>query len=536
VVQDKLGRSVLHKERKTINRSKEDVMNKKIIPGLFLIGILLCMSAWVFGAKFQALRVPPDQMLGPTPTIEPNIYCVIQNDDGSVAYYFPNFHAGDGVAVYMDPATCPDPTPYPFRISDVHFYLYNFGGAVWPVDIVVNVRDLVAGDSCNGPGAILCTETFSIPSDSAFPNLIELELGSLCCVNRPFFLEIAYTGGTSSIYPSLLFANPISNPADTCNNWVLYGGTYYEWYNAFPPPVPGNAIIRASGYTQDSQCELTLRNHFKTWRTITNPGQWLASVQDQFTQFTEVFLDSIDFLSNPAIKDTSGIKRPDDHLNWYRAQNLSPLTRFEVEYVNQFESTTVLIDTLKYLLVPTQKYPHPKPDSLLGHYTAYRINKPQVLTRRVKIQDQFDLQGPELLDSLKQAYFLTPAIKNFESRFDPDTHYIAYQIFPEGFSGEQRITLDQFGEHYMLVLNSGILLVPTKKLKVQPCLCGDVNGDGVINIQDVIYLARYLMSGGPAPVCMWAANVNGADGINLADVIWLANYVLGKPGFPLQCI
>ncbi len=64
-----------------------------------------------------------------------------------------------------------------------------------------------------------------------------------------------------------------------------------------------------------------------------------------------------------------------------------------------------------------------------------------------------------------------------------------------------------------------------------PFICGDVNGDQSINLGDVIYLANYLLKGGPEPVCppspfSACADVNNDDSCNLADVIYLANYLL----------
>jgi hypothetical protein len=56
--------------------------------------------------------------------------------------------------------------------------------------------------------------------------------------------------------------------------------------------------------------------------------------------------------------------------------------------------------------------------------------------------------------------------------------------------------------------------------------CGDVNGDGKINLADVIYLANYVLKSGPAPVSEWASDVNCDYKINLSDVIVLARYVL----------
>lgn len=56
--------------------------------------------------------------------------------------------------------------------------------------------------------------------------------------------------------------------------------------------------------------------------------------------------------------------------------------------------------------------------------------------------------------------------------------------------------------------------------------CGDINGDDKINLGDVIYLANYLLKGGPTPVSEWASDVNCDNLLNLADVIKLANYLI----------
>jgi len=59
----------------------------------------------------------------------------------------------------------------------------------------------------------------------------------------------------------------------------------------------------------------------------------------------------------------------------------------------------------------------------------------------------------------------------------------------------------------------------------EPYLCGDVNGDDVINSADVVYLINYLFKGGPAPAPECTGDVNCDDVINSADVVYLINYL-----------
>jgi hypothetical protein len=64
---------------------------------------------------------------------------------------------------------------------------------------------------------------------------------------------------------------------------------------------------------------------------------------------------------------------------------------------------------------------------------------------------------------------------------------------------------------------------------------GDVNADDKVDLSDVIYLANYLLKGGPAPSPLEAGNIDCNNGINLADVIYLANYLLKGGPAPELC-
>jgi len=63
---------------------------------------------------------------------------------------------------------------------------------------------------------------------------------------------------------------------------------------------------------------------------------------------------------------------------------------------------------------------------------------------------------------------------------------------------------------------------------------GDVNGDGEINLGDVVYLITYLYKGGPPPDPIPVADVNCDCVVDLGDVVHLISY-LYKGGPPPSC-
>lgn len=60
---------------------------------------------------------------------------------------------------------------------------------------------------------------------------------------------------------------------------------------------------------------------------------------------------------------------------------------------------------------------------------------------------------------------------------------------------------------------------------------GDANGDGSINIADIVFLVAYLFKGGPAPSPLWRADVNGDCKVTIADIVYLVSYLF-KGGPP----
>lgn len=62
-------------------------------------------------------------------------------------------------------------------------------------------------------------------------------------------------------------------------------------------------------------------------------------------------------------------------------------------------------------------------------------------------------------------------------------------------------------------------------------LRGDVNGDGRINVSDVVSLLNHLFATGLAPMCMDAADANDSGAVSFPDAVTLLNhiFVFGAP-------
>jgi hypothetical protein len=56
-------------------------------------------------------------------------------------------------------------------------------------------------------------------------------------------------------------------------------------------------------------------------------------------------------------------------------------------------------------------------------------------------------------------------------------------------------------------------------------VCGDANGSGIVNIQDITYLINYLYKSGPKPKPLPAGDATGNGIINIQDITHLINFL-----------
>jgi len=59
----------------------------------------------------------------------------------------------------------------------------------------------------------------------------------------------------------------------------------------------------------------------------------------------------------------------------------------------------------------------------------------------------------------------------------------------------------------------------------EPSTCGDIDGNGLMNIQDITYLINFIYRGGPAPVPPATGDVNNSGAANIQDITYLINYL-----------
>jgi plastocyanin len=63
--------------------------------------------------------------------------------------------------------------------------------------------------------------------------------------------------------------------------------------------------------------------------------------------------------------------------------------------------------------------------------------------------------------------------------------------------------------------------------------CGDADGSGAVDIDDVVYLIAYIFTGGPAPNPLDAGEVDCSGAIDIDDVVYLIAYIF--TGGPAPC-
>jgi hypothetical protein len=114
--------------------------------------------------------------------------------------------------------------------------------------------------------------------------------------------------------------------------------------------------------------------------------------------------------------------------------------------------------------------------------------------------------------------------------------YLYFSLSDTGSVSVDSITLAT-GEGYLHFYQEGIQVVNPQmegfQCDIVPSL-GDVNGDGVVNVGDVVYLVNYLYRGGIPPDSPEVGDINGDCVVDIGDVVYLVNYLYRNGPAPVD--
>jgi hypothetical protein len=67
----------------------------------------------------------------------------------------------------------------------------------------------------------------------------------------------------------------------------------------------------------------------------------------------------------------------------------------------------------------------------------------------------------------------------------------------------------------------------------QSFLCGDTDGNGIMNMSDAVYIIAYIFGGGPAPEPLLSGDVDCNAMVNMSDVVYILSFIFA--GGPAPC-
>ncbi|MBU2625870.1 MAG: thrombospondin type 3 repeat-containing protein [candidate division Zixibacteria bacterium] len=65
-------------------------------------------------------------------------------------------------------------------------------------------------------------------------------------------------------------------------------------------------------------------------------------------------------------------------------------------------------------------------------------------------------------------------------------------------------------------------------------VCGDADGSGEIDIDDIVYLVQYIFSGGPAPDPLESADADCSGDIDIDDAVYIVEYIFSGGAVPCE--
>lgn len=78
------------------------------------------------------------------------------------------------------------------------------------------------------------------------------------------------------------------------------------------------------------------------------------------------------------------------------------------------------------------------------------------------------------------------------------------------------------------------LMASVWSLEVESYICGDANGDGMINVGDAVFLVNFIFKNGAAPDPVCSGDANGDGQANVGDAVYLINFIFKNGTAPVE--
>jgi hypothetical protein len=65
--------------------------------------------------------------------------------------------------------------------------------------------------------------------------------------------------------------------------------------------------------------------------------------------------------------------------------------------------------------------------------------------------------------------------------------------------------------------------------------CGDMNGNGTVDVSDLVSLVAYMFQSGPSPEYLPAADCNGSGSLDISDIVCWVEWMFGGGQTPPAC-
>jgi hypothetical protein len=407
--------------------------------------------------------------------------------------YFGSYEAGMGTYMYFNPnSECFDRPAYPASVESIAFILFDFGGCVWPAELDIVIYDAAEPwDSCGGFGDELCRYPLSADPETYDLNVGVFEFPEPCCIYGPFYAGIEYREGEPTTSPSLLFEE--AKFPENCEAWMRVGDQVYEWSDFWAGAV-GYPWMEFAGKSRCPECDrhVLLHEGLQTpppedsnviWRQIWPIDEYNTYWhQDGWTDDGDNQWSESDILEVSVYPDR-------DSLRTYCVEHITQM----LEIYDYSTDTHMFIEY--YPMSDTILYWYP----LLPTAGYWRVVLPTHLNSDFMAAiDVTDYNGNDIIDA-------------------GDVMYI------EDMGGTMHVAevIDVWNSLSGKLCGSGSSYV-----------CGDSDGSGAVDIDDVVYLISYIFGGGPAPEPLESGDGDCSGGVDIDDVVYLITYIFSAGPSP----